>query len=70
MMQPVNPLYIAEKERFSILHSNLSYFYNIPRFTENGAIILCQGGEADITIDVVNGKSGAILKCFFSPNPL
>lgn len=69
-MQAINPLYIATGERFTLLNSDLSYFYNIPRSAGNGAIMLCQGGEADVTIDVFNGKITRNTQVFLLPRSI
>lgn len=69
-MQPINPLYIAAEERFSVLHSNLNYFHNVPQCAENAAIMLCQAGEADSAIDVFNGKIVRNTQIFLLPKSI
>lgn len=66
-MQNVNPLHTSKEEKFVLLNSDLKYFYGVPRHVESGAIILCQAGEADVSIDMHNEKIKCNTQVFLLP---
>ncbi len=67
-MQIADPFGITHEDKFIAQHSDLKYFHNIPRRVESGVIMICQSGNADITIDMRNGHMKRNTQLFILPS--
>lgn len=51
-----NPLDTSDNEQFVVGESNLRFFRDFPRRCETGAILFCQSGQAEVTVNLYKSE--------------
>ena len=60
----INPLLLPADEHFSVMSSDLDYFVGNNERAVNGAVIICQKGRCELTVDDFHGqlrRNGSVL---------